>query len=98
MLPTSFIESGGAVVVNFGILAGREATIAEVDRLAHSLGIAGGTEISIVAARTQRYGESIETVVHQVVVDCSGVPDEQLERLCKLWTDDCAGDRRLDSF
>ena len=43
-LPASFVESDGSVVVNFGILTGREATIAEVDRLARSLSLAGGGE------------------------------------------------------
>jgi hypothetical protein len=57
-LPASFIESDGSVVVNFGILTGREATIAEVDRLARSVSLAGANEISIVAQRRHEYGDS----------------------------------------
>jgi hypothetical protein len=94
-LPTSFVEDDGSVVVNFGILTGREATIAEVDRLAHSISLAGGKEISIVARRTHEYGGAVETVLHQVVAASDGVDTDALERLCTLWVHDCAADRHV---
>src|SRR4051794_6869278 len=94
-LPASFIESDGSVVVNFGLLTGREATIAEIDRLARSVSQAGGEEISIVARRRQEYGGGVETVVHQVVARADKVDSDQLERLCTLWVHDCATDRHV---
>ena len=50
-LPIVFAEDG-SVVVNFGILSGREATQAELDRLALMLRRAGaGAEMTITAER-----------------------------------------------
>ena len=95
-LPASFVESDGSVVVNFGILTGREATIAEVDRLARSLALAGGDdEISITAQRIHGYAGGVETVVHHVVVRAAGVDPDELERLSALWVHECAADRHI---
>jgi hypothetical protein len=94
-LPASFTESDGSVVVNFGILTGREATIAEVDRLARSLSQAGGDDIRIVAQRAHEYGGGVETVVHQVIVAAGDVDTEELERLATLWVHECAADRHV---
>jgi hypothetical protein len=94
-LPASFTEDDGAVVVNFGVLTGREATIAEIDRLARSVSQAGGSEIAIVAERRQEYGGGIETIVHQVVARADGVDVDELERICTRWVEDCAADRHV---
>src|SRR5690349_7189950 len=94
-LPAAFVESDGTVVVNFGILTGREATIAEVDRLARSLSQAGGDEIRIVAQRTHEYGGGVETVVHQVMAATEGVDRDEVERLATLWVHECAADRHV---
>ena len=94
-LPAAFLESDGSVVVNFGILTGREATIAEVDRLARSLSQAGGDPIRIVALRTHEYGGGVETAVHQVTASSDGVDTGELERLATLWVHECAADRHV---
>ena len=94
-LPASFAEDDGTVVVNFGILTGREATIAEVDRLARSLAQAGAAEISLVAQRKHEYGGGVEAVVHQVAARADGVDPGELERLCTLWVHECAADRHI---
>jgi hypothetical protein len=94
-LPASFVERDGSVVVNFGILTGREATIAEIDRLARSVSIAGGDDIRIVAQRTHEYGGGVETIVHQVLATADDVDTEELERLCTLWVHECAADRHV---
>src|SRR5215510_3136076 len=94
-LPASFTETDGTVVVNFGILTGREATIAEVDRLARSVALAGGDEIEITSQRIQGYGGGVETVVHQVITRADGIDAEALERLSTLWVHDCAADRHI---
>jgi hypothetical protein len=94
-LPASFLDGDGSAVVNFGIMTGREATIAEVDRLARSLSQAGGEPIRIVAQRTHEYGGGVETVVHQVVARAETLDADELERLCTLWVHDCAADRHV---
>lgn len=95
-VPVAFVALGGEVVVNFGILTGREATIAEVDRLSHLLAHTAGPELEITSRRLHSYAREVETVVHQVAVaPCAGDPAE-LARLCQEWALDCAADRRLE--
>ena len=74
-LPVTFMADDGSIVINFGILCGREATQAEIDRLAQALNdqAGAGPDITIVASRRQDYGQGIETVTHQVTVEATGV-------------------------
>jgi hypothetical protein len=94
-LPTTLSGSDGEIVANFGILTGREVTMAEVARLARLVSTAGGNEISIVSMRTHEYGASLEAVVHQVVVRSDVISTEKLEHLCSLWVRECAADREV---
>ena len=95
-LPIAFTDDR-SVVVNFGILSGREATQAELDRLALELRTAGaGAEITITAARRQDYGPGFEGVVHQVQVTLPGSPTPSLEAICREWALNCAGDRSVE--
>ena len=95
-LPTAFTEEG-SVVVNFGIVAGREATQAELDRLALAFRQAGaGAEMTITAERRQAYGQDFEGVVHQVRVTVPGSPSEWVEAICAAWASSCAEDRSVE--
>jgi hypothetical protein len=97
-LPIVFVEDG-SVVVNFGILSGREATQAELDRLALMLRDAGagaGAEMTITAARRQDYGRDFEGVVHQVYVTLAGSPTPSVEAICREWVLKCAEDRSVE--
>ena len=95
-LPIAFVEDGG-VVVNFGILSGREATQAELDRLAHVLRRTGaGAEMTITAERRQDYGPGFEGVVHQVRVTLADSPTALVETICRQWALSCAEDRRVE--
>lgn len=97
-LPIVFADEDGSVVVNFGILTGREATQAEIDRLAQSLQSSAGaeSELTISAVRRQDYGHGIETVLHQVHVWAKGREAPEVEPICRDWAVDCAEDRRVD--
>jgi hypothetical protein len=94
----TFVSHDGTIVINFGVLCGREATQAEIDRLAQALhdDAGAGPDITIVAARRQDYGAGIETVTHQVNVQPTGVQSALPEVVCRSWVADCAGDRRVD--
>jgi hypothetical protein len=94
----TFVADDGAIVINFGILCGREATQAEIDRLAQALNDEAGVgpDITIVAARRQDYGHGIETVTHQVYVEPTGVLSALPEAVCRSWVSSCAGDRRVE--
>jgi hypothetical protein len=96
-LPIAFAGDDGSVVVNFGILTGREATQAEIDRLAQSLHTRSGAEaeITISAVRRQDYGHGVETVSHQVHVWTKGSQVPEIEAICHTWAVSCAEDRRV---
>ena len=95
-LPIAF-AADGSVVINFGILSGREATQAELDRLAHVLRQAGaGADMTITAERRQDYGRRFEGVVHQVHVTLASSPTDWVEAICDTWALSCAEDRTVE--
>jgi hypothetical protein len=99
-LPVTFVADDGAIVINFGILCGREATQAEIDRLAQALNdeAGAGPDITIIASRRQDYGQAIETVTHQVTVEATGVLSAVPETVCRSWVERCASERRVESL
>ena len=93
--PVAWAEDG-IVVVNFGILSGREATQAELDRLAYALRRAGaGTEMTITAVRRQDYGQGFEGVVHQVHITLDGSPTPWVQ-ICGKWAMNCADEWSIE--
>lgn len=95
-MPIAFADEG-TVVVNFGILSGREATQAELDRLARGLREAGlGAEMTITAERRQDYAPGFEGVIHQVHVALAGSPLSRVETVCREWALSCAQDRSVE--
>jgi hypothetical protein len=98
--PVAFPTDDGSVIVNFGLLTGREATQAEMDRLALALRRGGaGTEITITAERRQDYGPQAETVAHQVRVSIPGsAPDSTplVGSICHAWAVACAEERSVE--
>lgn len=99
-LPVTFVTEDGGIVINFGILCGREATQAEIDRLAQSLNdeAGAGPDITIVASRRQDYGQGIETITHQVTVEPTGVQSAVPETVCRAWAESCAAERHVESL
>ena len=78
--------------VNFGIFAGRQATPAEIDELAHTLLPEVG-EVTIVAEERHEIDASLEISLHQVriEVDASGADEaERLVQLAEEWALRCA--------
>ena len=59
---------GIEIRINFGVFAGREATPAELDELAHAL-LAEVGEVSVVAEQRHEVAERAEIAVHQVRVE-----------------------------
>jgi len=92
--------SGGGspeVVVNFGPLTGREATIAEIDRLARRL-LTVASRVRVHAVRTHDVTADTETIVHQVVaeVDSPAFDRDRFRDICEEWAVDCAEERSLE--
>lgn len=100
-LTTAFVRSEDErvveIVVNFGPLSGREATLAEVDRLARRLLGAAG-HVRVHAVRTHDMGPESESIVHQVVIeaDRSEQDAEALRAICELWAVECADERSVN--
>ncbi len=94
--PVTFPDDDGSVVVNFGILTGREATQAELDKLARALHQAGAEDgMTIAAVRRQDYGHGFESVAHQVHVTVPDSPTPWVEAICGAWAVSCAEDRSI---
>ena len=99
-------EPGIEVVVNFGIYAGREATPAEIDRLAEWLLDEVG-EVSIISEERHEMDGRVEASVHQVRIEVSSdrVPAEAAERgllegkiveRADHWARQCVAERHAD--
>jgi hypothetical protein len=85
-------RAGRRLVVNFGVYSGREATEAEIYRLAQSLLDELGA-VEIVAERRS----DVEATVHQVYVEVPQTAVGREERLISLvedWAADAIGERR----
>lgn len=99
-VPVSFVrvddDAGRSIVVNFGVLSGREATQAEVDRLGRRL-LGSLPRVSVSACRRHELAAGHESIVHQVVVEGldPAVADEVVG-ICDAWATDCAAERRLE--
>jgi len=84
------------VVVNFGPLSGREATIAEVDRLARRL-LAHAERARLHTIRTHEVSKQSEAIVHQVVVEAATSTEAAAMRdVCEAWAIECAEERSLE--
>jgi hypothetical protein len=87
------------VRINFGLLTGRAASPAEIDRLADLLLDEVG-DVSIVAEERHEIGHGVEASVHLVRVELpASLVDGQEERLverCDHWARICASERHLD--
>jgi hypothetical protein len=97
---------GLEIRVNFGIFAGRDATPAELDELAHVL-VPELDDVSIVAEQRHEVSEDVEASLHQVRVDVADdrlpTDPEEREDLCQRllesveqWARACIADRRAE--
>jgi hypothetical protein len=87
--------------VNFGILAGREATPAEIDELGRAL-LEIVSDISIVSENHYEIGHGHEAVVHLVKIELdendepTDALQERLVAAATLWAETCAAARHAD--
>jgi hypothetical protein len=94
------------VRANFGIFAGRDATPAEIDRLAELLLDEVG-EVSIISEDRHEIASDVEASVHQVRIEISAdrvpgpaahrkeIEDRIIERT-ETWVRTCAAERRRE--
>lgn len=89
-------RTGRRLVVNFGVYSGREATEAEIYRLAQSL-LDELASVEIVAERRFEFATDTEATVHQVYVELPRAAENHEERLASLvaeWAEGAIGERR----
>ena len=94
------------VRINFGIFAGRDATAAEIDRLAEWLLDEVG-EVSIISEERPEIDANVEASVHQVRIEVAadGVPADRAERAAleariveraEHWANLCVAERHVE--
>lgn len=94
------------VRVNFGVFAGREATPAEIDRLAEWLLVEVG-EVSIIAEDRHEIDSRVEASVHQVRIEIASdrVPaskaaryeiEQRILERAEHWAKACVADRHAE--
>ena len=90
--------------VNFGILAGRDATPAEIDDLAREL-LAVVDDVAIISEQHYEIGHGHEATVHQVKIEvgedalADGDTDDLRDRLIDAagrWAQACAASRHAE--
>ena len=67
-LPITFADADDSIRINFGLVAGREATTAEVDDLARALRTRLD-DFSVVCERRFEFSGDVEATVHQVRIE-----------------------------
>ncbi len=86
---------GSEIVVNFGVHAGREATQAEIDRLARRL-LSDVESFTVVSENRYGFDQDAEAAVHQVRVELPpGRANEFLASTIEAWARDCIAERSL---
>jgi hypothetical protein len=89
-------EGRPELVVNFGVYSGREATEAEIRRLAQSL-LDELPSVEIVSERRYECDAEVEATVHQVRVVVPPSDDGREDELIPIvadWAHDCIEERR----
>jgi hypothetical protein len=95
-LPTiAFVADDGDIRVNFGMYAGREATQAEIDDLAHTL-LAEVQAVTIVAEQRYIVDRDMEASVHQIRIQPEGADVQALLEHAERWAQACVADRHAE--
>lgn len=94
-----FASGDREILVNFGVISGREATAAEIEELARELHVRLSA-FSIVSEQRYEFAGDVEAAVHQVRIQVEAPIDEELRgRLLEIverWAASCAAERHTD--
>jgi hypothetical protein len=92
-------ETPVEVRINFGIFAGRQATPAEIDDLAHSL-LPLLDQVTIVSEERHEITQDSEVSVGSVRVELAEPPSQELGDLlllrCEHWAQSCIAERHAE--
>jgi hypothetical protein len=90
-------DEGPSIVVNFGVFSGRDATDAEVDRLAHAL-LDELEAVEVLREQRHEFDREVEATVYQVRVTVPREAEGRIGHFASMvegWAADCIGERRL---
>jgi hypothetical protein len=90
-------DEGPSIVVNFGVFSGRDATDAEVDRLAHAL-LDEIETVEVLREQRHEFDREAEATVYQVRVALPREAQARIGHFASLvegWAADCIDERRL---
>jgi hypothetical protein len=85
------------LVVNFGVFSGREATPAEIERLARRL-LEELDSIEIICEQRYEFDREMEATVHRIRIELppgTAGRTVALRGLVEEWAEDCIEERRL---
>ena len=91
----AFLDEDGDIRVNFGMFAGRDATKAEIDELAHDL-LAEVPAITIVAEQRTVADREMEVSVHQIRIELDDHDPQRPLQIARGWAEACVADRRAE--
>ena len=91
----AFVDDDGDIRVNFGMFAGREATQAEIDELAHVL-LAEVEAITIVAEQRTVADRDMEASVHQIRIELDGGDTQRPLLIAERWAEACVAERHAE--
>ena len=82
------------LVVNFGVYSGREATPAEVERLAHEL-LEDVPGVEVICEKRYEFSRDAEATVYRVRILAPGADDRasELRAAVLAWAEDCINER-----
>ena len=92
--------------INFGLFAGRAATVAEIDELGQMI-LAAAPAVSVVSEKRREISHESEAALHQVRVELSteDLPsdhdvlddlEQQLVSTAEHWARDCIAERHVE--
>ena len=97
LAPIAFLDDAGDIRVNFGVFAGREATQAEIDDLAHLL-LEELDSVTIIAEQRTIIDREMEASVHQVRVELGEDAGDagRLLLIAERWAEACVAERHAE--
>jgi hypothetical protein len=91
----AFLDEAGDIRINFGMFAGRDATQAEIDELAHDL-LAEFETITIVAEQRTIADRDMEASVHQIRIELGDEDPARPLLIAEQWAEACVADRHAE--
>jgi hypothetical protein len=95
LAPIVFVADDGDIRINFGLFAGRDATQAEIDELAHTL-LEELESVTIVAEQRTVRDRDMEVLVHQIRIEPGDGNIPAIVALAAAWAEACITERHAE--